>query len=504
MRQASRQTLETSKKCFRQVKFEKKLSERLNICENRVIIKEVLLRFLKKKPEKFVRQKKKMGKLVKYCSECEEGFAERFGFCPNCGGQLEVFEMNPIAAGDGETERRTDGETKIAPSLSPVVALSPVVPAVIPETVDFSGDDILELDAVDTRDEETLVKETEVSTTPAIEANGFQEQTFAAKKTADTTNNDGSDHHVTNDSGDYHITVVSGKPNNWFAPFLLGLMSLAFLSFFAVWAASVWINGMLIPELTENDIFYSMLTDDEPTEMEEIEPKKGKKGGGGGGGGNENEEEASRGRTPTHSDVKNQIMIAPRFDSDLKIRNTIQSKVNEQDDGQQVGIGQADGTSAGSGKGKGVGKGFGDGFGDGVGDGRGKGKGKGSGNGVGEGIGDGVGNDLGNDKDDDQPKLIAKVKPQPTGETKKISIISKPPPRYTDAARQNNVQGNVTLRVTFNANGTIGAITPVSQLPYGLTEQAISAARRITFQPAMKNGQPQSVTMQVVFNFTIY
>src|SRR5215203_1348044 len=37
-----------------------------------------------------------MGKIVKYCSSCDEGFAERFGFCPDCGATLQAFEMNPL------------------------------------------------------------------------------------------------------------------------------------------------------------------------------------------------------------------------------------------------------------------------------------------------------------------------------------------------------------------------------------------------------------------------
>ena len=37
-----------------------------------------------------------MGKIVKYCSSCDEGFAERFGFCPDCGAQLQAFELNPV------------------------------------------------------------------------------------------------------------------------------------------------------------------------------------------------------------------------------------------------------------------------------------------------------------------------------------------------------------------------------------------------------------------------
>ena len=62
----------------------------------------------------------------------------------------------------------------------------------------------------------------------------------------------------------------------------------------------------------------------------------------------------------------------------------------------------------------------------------------------------------------------------------------------------------MTLRVTFNANGTIGGISAVSGLPNGLTEQAIAAARGIRFEPAKKNGVPYTVTKQVAYTFTLY
>jgi TonB family protein len=85
-----------------------------------------------------------------------------------------------------------------------------------------------------------------------------------------------------------------------------------------------------------------------------------------------------------------------------------------------------------------------------------------------------------------------------------MKIVSKPRANYTDTARQNQVQGTVTLRVTFLANGQIGSISPVSGLPYGLTEQAIAAARSIRFEPQMVNGNPVAVTKQVQYSFTIY
>lgn len=91
-----------------------------------------------------------------------------------------------------------------------------------------------------------------------------------------------------------------------------------------------------------------------------------------------------------------------------------------------------------------------------------------------------------------------------TGPTTGVKILSKPRASYTDTARQQGVQGKVVLRVTFQSNGQIGAISAVSGLPGGLTEKAIAAARGITFEPAMKNGSPYSVTRTIEYSFTIY
>ena len=85
-----------------------------------------------------------------------------------------------------------------------------------------------------------------------------------------------------------------------------------------------------------------------------------------------------------------------------------------------------------------------------------------------------------------------------------ILIVTKFSARYTDAAKDNNVQGSVNLRVVFLANGGIGSVIPASSLPYGLTEQAIAAAKKITFLPARKNGKKVSITKLVQYTFTIY
>jgi TonB family protein len=74
---------------------------------------------------------------------------------------------------------------------------------------------------------------------------------------------------------------------------------------------------------------------------------------------------------------------------------------------------------------------------------------------------------------------------------------------YTQEAREKKVEGNVLLRVIFGVDGKIGAIRVESGLPYGLTEEAIRAARRIRFEPAMKDGKPVSVRGNLEFGFSL-
>lgn len=88
--------------------------------------------------------------------------------------------------------------------------------------------------------------------------------------------------------------------------------------------------------------------------------------------------------------------------------------------------------------------------------------------------------------------------------TEGLRIILKPIPRYTDSAKDNKIQGVVLLKVVFLANGGIGSITTANALPFGLTEQAISAARKLVFIPAQRNGVKYSVVKTVQYNFLIY
>ncbi|MGI8789102.1 MAG: energy transducer TonB [Pyrinomonadaceae bacterium] len=121
---------------------------------------------------------------------------------------------------------------------------------------------------------------------------------------------------------------------------------------------------------------------------------------------------------------------------------------------------------------------------------------KNTGQGVGSGSGNGIGSGSGNTN---QAKP-----PTPTNQTSALKILSKPRANYTDLARFYQITGTVPLRVTFLASGEIGSVEAIRKLPFGLTANAIAAARAIRFEPAMQDGNAYNVTKIVEYSFTIY
>jgi len=116
-------------------------------------------------------------------------------------------------------------------------------------------------------------------------------------------------------------------------------------------------------------------------------------------------------------------------------------------------------------------------------------------NGDRRGVGDGSG--TGNGDGDARPI-------EAPGQISPLKILSKPRVSYTEIARQHMITGKIRLRVTFLENSQIGAVTPLSRLPFGLTRNAVEVARQIRFEPAMKDGQPYAVTKLVEYGFNIY
>ncbi|MBK7934280.1 MAG: TonB family protein [Acidobacteria bacterium] len=429
-----------------------------------------------------------MGKIVKYCSSCDESFAEKFGFCPTCGASLQPFEMNPVAV-EPVVEKAPP-----APEFIEEAAPEPVTAQVfsMPEPVVEAAPEVIEeIDepTVETQPAITAAAPVFVQTTPV----DIDRKPVASSAPVDTFSGyDG-----------FHVTVVEDTGAGKRMSLLAGTLVVMVFMLMSGLVYNIFSKDLGIGSIDEG-VFNAVLLDDpDSMTIEEEEKKKNDKDGGGGGGGGKDEE------TPASQGVRPPMLRQPQFiptahaerltDPDIRIQRAIQGPVDEttMDPNQRYGIDTSkyntisDGPGTGGGIGTGRGTGVGSGNGTGAGSGNGSGLGGGNGNGIGDGDGDGTGGTR-------RPPPVA------VGVTQALRIISKPKATYTDAARQNQVQGNVTLRITFNANGSIGSITPVSGLGYGLTEQAIAAARRIQFEPAKVNGVPQTVSKTFQYGFTIY
>ena len=432
-----------------------------------------------------------MGKIVKYCSSCDEGFAERFGFCPDCGAPLQAFEMNPVES-EAILEENFDENVSFEPA--PVEAEVDVTPVEIepeaPAPVFLQAEEAGEFTETE---EEFVEEEEEEFPTVAAAAPIFYQPTpvYADERTVDLepAYNRPAD-------GEYHITVIQEKNSRQRNHLLLGATALMLVLTVGSWGVSLFQKDLDIGAIG-GDTSLAYLIDEVPMPVEEEQKKDKDDGGGGGGGGKNDPDPASEGDLPNQT--KNPIRPpdpnthrSDNFELKVAVPSTEGTKTFEQKFGKWGIPGGASGISSGPGSGGGIGNGTGTGVGSGSGTGVGSGTGSGYGGGSGDGEGDGTGTG-----GRVPPPVVAKV-------TSPYRIISKPRAAYTDAARTNQVTGSVLLKVTLLASGQVGSITPVRRLPHGLTEQAIAAARLIRFEPKKVNGQPVSVVITVDYGFTIY
>ena len=79
-----------------------------------------------------------------------------------------------------------------------------------------------------------------------------------------------------------------------------------------------------------------------------------------------------------------------------------------------------------------------------------------------------------------------------------------PDPEYSDQARKARYQGTVVLWLVIDADGLPQNLKVQRSLGMGLDEEAIKAVKRWRFEPAMRNGQPVPVMINVEVNFRLY
>lgn len=82
-----------------------------------------------------------------------------------------------------------------------------------------------------------------------------------------------------------------------------------------------------------------------------------------------------------------------------------------------------------------------------------------------------------------------------------VEILEKPKPAYTAEARQMKIEGEVLLKVVFRSSGQVDVLGVERGLGHGLDESAMTAARKIRFKPALRQGQPvdYNATVHIMF-----
>jgi TonB family protein len=209
-----------------------------------------------------------------------------------------------------------------------------------------------------------------------------------------------------------------------------------------------------------------------------------------GGGGQNTPAPASKGVPPQMTQIP-QVMPPTLRPPTVKNPSLVVAPTLQGDDKLSIAkagpVGLENGADAPPALGRGKGTGLGDG------DGGGKGPGSGGNTGGGNmGIGGGAG--TGGSGGQEVFTATAGMKPQ---------ILYQEKAKYTESARQNRVQGTVVVSVVFTADGRVSGARVVRGLPDGLNDEAIKAAQKIKFRPAMKNGQPVSVRMAIEFTFNL-
>ncbi|MGD9562508.1 MAG: tetratricopeptide repeat protein [Pyrinomonadaceae bacterium] len=76
-------------------------------------------------------------------------------------------------------------------------------------------------------------------------------------------------------------------------------------------------------------------------------------------------------------------------------------------------------------------------------------------------------------------------------------------PEYTAEAIKARTSGEVKLALEMDENGRVTSVTRLAILPNGLTENAVDAALKSTFRPAMRDGKPARGKGILKYNFKV-
>jgi TonB family protein len=128
----------------------------------------------------------------------------------------------------------------------------------------------------------------------------------------------------------------------------------------------------------------------------------------------------------------------------------------------------------------------------------------GSGGGIGSGVGGGIGSGTGPGVGPGHGGGIGGGIYRVGGGVSAPRAIYDPDPEYSEEARKAKHQGTVILWIVVGADGRPRDIRVQRALGLGLDEKAVEAVRTWRFAPAMKDGHPVAVEVNIEVNFRLY
>ena len=87
---------------------------------------------------------------------------------------------------------------------------------------------------------------------------------------------------------------------------------------------------------------------------------------------------------------------------------------------------------------------------------------------------------------------------------KKAVLVSKFEPESNEWAQANGVAGMSQYHAVIGPDGKVGEVAVSRPIGFGLDENAVEAIRKATFEPAMKDGKPVAVMINLNVSFRIY
>ncbi len=83
-------------------------------------------------------------------------------------------------------------------------------------------------------------------------------------------------------------------------------------------------------------------------------------------------------------------------------------------------------------------------------------------------------------------------------------MLFAPEPQFSEEARKAKVSGNVLVYLQVDPTGKPTHVRVLRGIGLGLDEKAKEAVLQYKFKPAMENGKPVAVEMNVEVNFQIF